>query len=49
VVIESEHPDGHGLIHLTPTQARYVHHRLTAIALDYLHEYGWGGEDGRAQ
>ena len=49
VVVESEHPDGHGLVHLSPDQARYVHGRLTHITLAFLHENVWGGEDARAQ
>ena len=49
VVVESEHPDGGGLIHLSPEQARYIHNRLTHITLAFLHENVWGGEDARAQ
>jgi hypothetical protein len=49
VVIESEHPDGHGFIRLTPDQARYIHGRLTHITLAFLHENVWGGEDALAQ
>ncbi|HET8521944.1 MAG TPA: hypothetical protein VFL82_01850 [Thermomicrobiales bacterium] len=49
VVIESQHPDGDGVIHLTPEQARYIHGRLTHITLAFLHENVWGGEDARDQ
>ena len=49
VVVESDHPDGRGLIHLTPDQARYIHSRLTHITLAFLHENVWGGEDARSQ
>jgi hypothetical protein len=49
VVVESEHPDGHGLVHLSPDQARYIHGRLTHITIAFLHDNGWGGEDSRAQ
>ena len=49
VIVESEHPDGRGLIHLTPDQVRYLHNRLTHITLAFLHENTWGGEDARAQ
>jgi hypothetical protein len=49
VVVESEHPDGPGLVHLSPDQACYIHNRLTHITLAFLHENVWGGEDARAQ
>jgi hypothetical protein len=49
VVVESEHPDGHGTVHLSPEQARYLHGRLTHITLAFLHENAWGGEDARMQ
>lgn len=49
VVVESEHPDRHGLIHLTPDQAHYIHARLTHINLAFLHENIWGGEDSGVQ
>lgn len=49
VVVESEHPDGTGLIHLSPDQVRYIHSRLTHITLAFLHENVWGGEDARGQ
>ena len=49
VVIESDHPDGHGVVQLSPDQALYIHSRLTHITLAFLHENGWGGEDARAQ
>lgn len=49
VVVESEHPAGHGLIHLSPEQAGYIHARLTHINLAFLHENYWGGEDASIQ
>ena len=49
VVVESEHADGHGLIHLSPDQATYIHARLTHITLAFLHENVWGGEDASVQ
>jgi hypothetical protein len=49
VVIESEHPQGHGVIHLTPDQTRYIHSRLSHITLAFLHDNAWGGEDARIQ
>ena len=49
VVVESEHPDGHGLLHLTPEQAQYLHSRLSHITMAFLHENVWAGEDARAQ
>jgi hypothetical protein len=49
VVIENRHPDGHGLVHLTPEEARHIEHRLTEISLAFLHENVWGGEDARRQ
>ena len=49
VVIESEHPQGHGVIHLSPDQARYIHSRLSHITLAFLHDNLWGGEDARVQ
>jgi hypothetical protein len=49
VVVESEHPQGHGVIHLSPEQARYIHSRLSQITIAFLHENGWGGEDARVQ
>jgi hypothetical protein len=49
VVVESAHPGGSGVIHLSPDQALYVHSRLTHITLAFLHENTWGGEDARSQ
>jgi hypothetical protein len=49
VVIESEHPQGHGVIHLSPDQARYIQSRLSQITLAFLHENVWSGEDARVQ
>jgi hypothetical protein len=44
VVIESNHPDGHGPISLSPEQVNYIYSRLTHINLAFLHENVWGGE-----
>jgi hypothetical protein len=49
VVLESRHPDGYGLVHLTPDDAAHVEERLTQITLAFLHENVWGGEDARRQ
>ncbi|MFL5761145.1 MAG: hypothetical protein ACJ789_15610 [Thermomicrobiales bacterium] len=49
VVIESEYPKGHAIVHLSPEQVRYIYERLTQIAFTYLHENAWGGEDARLQ
>jgi len=49
VVIESDHPERHGPLYLTPEQADYIHARLTHINLAFLHENQWGGEDSRGQ
>ena len=48
-LVEGDGPAGHGVVHLTPDQARYLHDRLTQITLAFLHENVWGGEDARAQ
>ena len=49
VVIESNHPEGHGLISLSPEQANYIYSRLTQINLAFLHENVWGGESSGSQ
>jgi hypothetical protein len=49
VVIESEHPQGHGMVFLSPDQARYIQGRLSSITLAFLHENVWSGEDARVQ
>jgi hypothetical protein len=49
VIVESRHPDGDGEIHLSPDQADFVAKQLTHIALQYLHDDVWGGEDARQQ
>jgi hypothetical protein len=49
VIVEGEIPAGHGVVHLTPDQARYLRSRLTQITLAFLHENVWGGEDAHAQ
>ena len=46
VQIESQHPtQGYGAVYLTPDQLLEIHARLTQIALGFLHENRWGGED----
>lgn len=46
VQIESQHPDqGYGAVYLTPDQLLEIHARLSQIALAFLHENRWGGED----
>lgn len=49
VLIESIHPDGHGVVRLSPAQSIEVRDQLERISLDYLHENVWGGEDARVQ
>ena len=49
VVIESDRLGARGPINLSPEQALYVEERLTHIALDFLHDKGWGGEDAYSQ
>jgi hypothetical protein len=49
VVIESDRPGGRGPVHLSPEQVLHIEQRVTHIALAFLHENGWGGEDGRNQ
>ena len=49
VVVESQHPDGNGMVTLLPEEALHIQERLTQITLAFLHENIWGGEDaGRA-
>jgi hypothetical protein len=38
VIIESQHPDGDGVLHLTPDQALYVHSRLSHVNSAFLHK-----------
>ena len=46
VEIESQHPsEGYGAVFLTPDQVLEIHARLSQIALAFLHENRWGGED----
>jgi hypothetical protein len=46
VQIESQHPaQGYGSVYLTPDQILEIHARLTQIALEFLHQNRWGGED----
>lgn len=49
IVLESDGPEGHGVVRLTPAQARQIHDSLTRIAMAFLHENQWGGEDALAQ
>jgi hypothetical protein len=49
VLIESMHPDGHGVVRLTPEQTLYIRDRLEQISISRLHENVWGGEDARIQ
>jgi hypothetical protein len=49
VVIASDRPGGSGPIHLSPDQVLHIEERLTHITLAFLHDNGWGGEDGRNQ
>jgi hypothetical protein len=49
VLIESVHPDGHGVVRLTPEQTLYIRDRLEQISMAHLHENVWGGEDARRQ
>lgn len=49
VVVASNHPDGAGVIRLSPEQVPDLYSRLTQITLAYLHENTWGGEDARVQ
>jgi hypothetical protein len=49
VLVESVHPDGHGVVRLSPEQALAIRDRLEQITLAFLHENVWGGEDVRTQ
>jgi hypothetical protein len=49
VVLESQHPDGYGMIKLSPEEALHIEERLTQITLAFLHENYWGGEDADSQ
>jgi hypothetical protein len=49
VVIESSHPDGYGMVSLSPVEALHIADRLTQITLAFLHDSAWGGEDARNQ
>jgi hypothetical protein len=49
VVVEIDQIAGRAVVHLSPAQARDVEEQLTAIAVAYLHENTWGGEDARTQ
>src|SRR5262245_4748509 len=37
VIVESDHPSGHGLVHLTPDQALALLSRLTQLDAAFLH------------
>ena len=39
VIIESHHPDGNGVLHLTPDQALYVHSRLSHVNSAFLRNH----------
>jgi hypothetical protein len=41
--------DRRARVHLSPEQVRDLERRLVSLALIYLHENYWGGEDARAQ
>jgi hypothetical protein len=49
VLVESVHPDGHGVVRLSPEQTLAVRDQLEQILLGYVHENVWGGEDARRQ
>ena len=49
VLIEIIHPDGHGVLRLTPEQTLHIRDQLERISLVYFHENLWGGEDARLQ
>ena len=49
VLVESVHPDGHGVVRLSPEQTIAIRDQLEQILLAYLHENVWGGEDARRQ
>jgi hypothetical protein len=49
VLVESVHPDGHGVVRLSPEQALAIRDRLEQITIAFLHENVWGGEDARTQ
>jgi len=50
VQVESDHPGhGRGVLYLTPDQLLYIQARLSQIAVAFLHENRWGGEDARDQ
>jgi hypothetical protein len=49
VLVVSEHPDGRGALHLSPDQVLCLEEWLTQVAIQYLHDKGWGGEDARDQ
>ena len=49
VIVESQHQSGDGIVHLSAKQADFIATRLTHIAIEYLHDDVWGGEDARRQ
>jgi hypothetical protein len=49
LIVESLHRNGDGIVHLTAEQADVIATRLNHIAMEYLHDDVWGGEDARRQ
>jgi hypothetical protein len=50
VLVEAQSPDGRPvMLQFTPAQVPLAAHELELIALEYLHENAWGGEDARIQ
>lgn len=49
VCIRTQHPYGNGECCMTEREARYIRSRLGQIAIAFLHENVWGGEDALAQ
>ena len=49
ILIESIHPDGHGVLRLSPEQTLHIRDQLERIGFVYFHENIWGGEDARRQ
>ena len=49
IVIASDHAEGCRPTHLSPEQVLCNEEHLSHIALDFLHDKGWGGEDARIQ
>lgn len=49
ICIRTDHPFGSGECCMTEREARYLRGRLGQIAIAFLHENVWGGEDALAQ